>query len=137
MKLGSKLMAVLKEVHDKKSYRFDYPSFEEYCTKEWKITGSRAYQIIKGENFRALLMEAGGDAPEMESLNERHLDALSKTTPTKAIKVLKKISSSGEKVTAKRIATIINPVVEPPPKPCLCPTCHQPLPKRKTTSIPD
>ena len=135
MKLGNKLMAVLKEVHEKKSYRFDYASFEDYCAKEWKITASRAYQIIKGENFRALLIEAGGDERELESLNERQIDALSKTTPSKANKILKKIRDSGEKITAKKIATIIDPEVLPPASCKTCPTCHQPI--KKPRPLPD
>ena len=135
MKLGAKLMAVLKEVHEKKSYRFDYNSFEDYCAKEWKITASRAYQIIKGENFRALLMEAGGEPSQMESLNERQIDALSKTTPTKAIRILKRINASGEKVTAKKISTIISPEVLPPKPPCICKMCGQPI--KKPRPLPD
>lgn len=137
MKLGSKLMAVLKEVHDKRSYRFDYSSFEDYCAKEWKITASRAYQIIKGENFRALLMDAGCPDDMASSLNERQIDALSKTTPPKAIKILRKISKSGDRITARAIAHEVNPDVIPPVR-HLCPHCHQPMPvRKKASSIPD
>jgi hypothetical protein len=38
--------AALIEVRDKKLYRVQYPTFADYIEQRWKISRSRAYQLI-------------------------------------------------------------------------------------------
>ena len=135
----AKLRGLLKEVHDRKSYRHDFKSFEDYCMKEWKITGARAYQIIKGEKFRLLLEGEGVENVAM--IPEGQLRELAELPPAKAAKIFNKVKAqsdkTGKKFTAKDIAKAIDPTEVIPPKLCLCPSCGQPIKKKPSTSIPD
>lgn len=131
MKLGAKIMQVLKEVHDKRSYRFDFATFEEYCEKEWNMTARRANQIVAGENFRSLMIGAG-DADAV-AIPEGQLRVLAKVTPEKAVKVITKLRKTG-KVTASRISQAIFPQAEPTEKAARipCPHCGQFYTPKKT-----
>lgn len=121
MKAGAKILEVLKEVHDLKSYRFDYDSWEDYCNKVWKMSKQRAHQIITGANFMALLNDAGGgDITPL--LSESHIRNIKDVSPKKIIKAARAIVKSGDKLTSQRLVKEINPEVLPPTT-CKCPTC--------------
>lgn len=129
MKAGAKLLEVLKEVHDRKSWRFDYESWEDYCQKAWNFSRVRAHQIMAGADFLGLMNEAGGGDVTGE-LNEGHLRELRHLEPVKAVKALRKLKKNGGRLTAARISHELHPDVLPPDKPC-CPTCGSVLKKSR------
>lgn len=119
-------MKALREVHAKRSYRFKYPSFEDFCEKELQISRQRGLQLVNAENLRVILESnlppASPVTPEViKALPETHLRELAKTTPEQAIEIL----ASEPKVTAKRIRERINPDKVKPQK--RCPHCGEPI----------
>lgn len=105
-KAAQQVRRALVEIHEKKSWRFDYDSFQDYCTKRLGMTEQRAYQILKGESVRAILLGAcqGDEVKVVESLNGGQLEALDGMEPQAAIRLLKNSEGklSGKKIKAAR-----------------------------------
>lgn len=113
MKAGNKIISVLKEVHDKGTYKCDYATFEDYCQKEWGFSRKRAYQLLSGANFKQLMLEAGG-GPEVEELSETHLREIQSLLPSEALEVVRQVKKKG-KVTRAALQKAVKPDAVLPP----------------------
>ncbi len=104
-KAAMQVRKAICEVHDLKSWRFDYPSFEDYCKQRLGLSERRAYQILKGESVRAILLGSSDEegARLVEGLNETHLRELNGVEPERALEVVKQVSREG-KMSAKKLA---------------------------------
>lgn len=56
----------LADIRDRRLYRADYGTFEEYAQKRWQMTGSRAYQMIDAAHVVSTIVEADLPAPANE-----------------------------------------------------------------------
>lgn len=103
----------LMTIRDKKLYRADFDSFEEYCLEKWGYTRQRGYQLI--ESWKTLNSLPEKCQPLVD--NERQMRALAQIPEEKREAVLKKIEKSGEDITAKSIgAAAPKPRPSPPVK---------------------
>lgn len=57
----------LAEISNKRLYRQDYPTFQQYCEKEWKFGADYAFRLIRGSETAALVEKAGLPAPKSEA----------------------------------------------------------------------
>ena len=113
----------LKEIHDDKLYRFDYPSFEDYCQKKLGITRQRAHQIIGAQNARLMLEEAASTHPNpttatevqkaAQSLNDRQAAEIAKVPPTKRVEVMIEAIKAPGRMTTGKIRQAKAKVIEP------------------------
>lgn len=95
----------LLTIRDKRLYRADYSTFEEYCQDKWGYTRQRGYQLI--EAWETLDSLPKSCQPMVD--NERVARELSKIPPRKREAVLEKIVDAGKPVTAKNIAASVPP----------------------------
>jgi hypothetical protein len=56
----------LADIRDRKLYRADHRTFEEYCQGRWQMTGSRAYQMIDAANVVSTIVETELPPPANE-----------------------------------------------------------------------
>lgn len=49
----------LNQINEKRLYREDFRTFEEYCQKVWKWSRQRAYQMMDGAKTARVMEEAG------------------------------------------------------------------------------
>ena len=132
-------MKCLKEIHEKKSYRFKHATFEDFCQEELKITPRRGLQLVTAQNLRVILEsslpEGSQVAPEeLQALPEGQLRELAKVSPERAVEALE--ATAGTKRTAKRLREHLG--LEKPVKPTIveahncavdvCPHCGHSIP---------
>lgn len=124
-KAASQAHAALKEIHDKKLYRFDYDTFEAYCEAKLGMGRNRAYQILNAGNAREILFGQLQDQPEVQKIVQtlpegaiREVATMVKTEPEKAARAVAQAASSG-KVTAKSLRKALG---KEEPK-TICPHC--------------
>ena len=87
VKKSAKLVGMaLKQIHDDKLYRDDFPTFEEYCESRWSFTSRRARQLMDHvDTLRRLGFvpgdpdETGTTVPKLSS--ERTVDESGTTDP--------------------------------------------------------
>src|SRR5258708_6552377 len=69
----------LLAIHDQKLYLLTYASFRQYVQQRWRLSGSRAYQLIQFARLRKLRQQTGQSSPA----NERQARRLAaQTRPT-------------------------------------------------------
>ena len=135
MKAGAKMLDILKEVHDKRSWRFDFDSFEAWCVKELNMTKQRAHQLLSGANYLALLRGAGGD-DVVPLLTESKIRNVKDVEPAKVIEAVREIAKDG-KVTGAKLKQKVKPSVETPLSTekltikCACPICGTMIEEKK------
>jgi len=56
----------LADIRDRKLYRADYGTFEEYAEKRWQMSRPRAYQLIEAAAVVSTTVDTGLPAPENE-----------------------------------------------------------------------
>lgn len=56
----------LANIRDRKLYRADHGTFEEYCQGRWQMTGSRAYQMIDAADVVSTIVETELPPPANE-----------------------------------------------------------------------
>lgn len=99
----------LREVHDRRLYRDQYKTFEQYCSERWGISGNWGMRLVrharKRSNMTIGTLENEAQTRELERLN-----------PQQSAAVIKRVSQSGGKMTAKAIRAARTEVIkaEPP-----------------------
>ena len=107
----------LADIRDRKLYREDFKTFEEFCRTRWKITRRRANQLIQGaEVIHQLLAKTGTVVPENDSetgtiipqtplpATERQTRELAKAPPDQRPGIMREATQDGTvKLTARAI----------------------------------
>lgn len=105
-------MALL-EIRESRLYRMTHGNFADYCLDRWKITGSRAYQIIDAAEVAEQL---GGDAPVNEA-QAAELVRVMRTDPKLVKKVWRQVKAqaaeTGHAITAEVIREKARDVLTP------------------------
>lgn len=136
LKHTSGIAVRLKEIHDDKLYKEDYPSFEAYCQDKWGIGRIRAYQMLSAEGTRLALSDAvQGNSEALKTLsgmNEAQLREVSKFKG-KEVEVIveaskeKKLSVPKLQKIAVEVGAIPASQLAPKPKKAqvkhICPAC--------------
>jgi N6-adenosine-specific RNA methylase IME4 len=93
--------AALLKIHDKKLYRQEYSTFEEYCNKKWGFTDRRARMYIDASKTVGNL-QSGTTVPVLPT-NERQTRPLTKLAPEDQVKAWAKVIETAPegKITAK------------------------------------
>ncbi len=89
----------LIEVRDKKLYRDDFETLEDYCSQVLKISRSRAYQLIDAAQVKASLPEKVGE----KIVNEGQARALAPVPENMRLKVVREAEKTGP-ITAASIS---------------------------------
>lgn len=114
-KAGNKWMESLKDIHDKKLYRHDYDTFEEFCKQKLNIHRRTAYLAIEAQDMRMLLCDESPEiADTIQEMSANSLRAITKVEPSKRAQVIKELSIQTGSVTAAAIKSKIDPLVEKP-----------------------
>lgn len=95
-----------KKIRDRRLWRFEYDSWDDFCRAELEQSGRRMYQQMQAAEVHALL-----PAEVASELNEAQLRALkpaADVSPERAVEVIETVAESGP-VTAKRIQAEIKP----------------------------
>ncbi len=88
---------VLHEISERKLYRGEFATFESYMRARWKLSGSRAYQIIDARTTDKLLSNT------LEIPSERAALGFSGLTDDEKLEAAKIVKESGKPVTAKTV----------------------------------
>ena len=95
-----------KEIRDRRLWRFEYDSWDDFCRSEFEASGRRMYQQMQAAEVHAML-----PAELASQLNESQLRALKPAaddSPGRAVEVIEAVAETGP-VTAKRIKAEIAP----------------------------
>jgi hypothetical protein len=103
----------LTEIRDKKLYRCDYKSFEDYCQEKWGWSRNRGLQMIQAAETVAELPEK----VVTKVTTETAARAIRKIPQPKRAAVVEAVVESGQPVTAKTIAAAAAPLPKPPEAP--------------------
>lgn len=110
----------LAEIRDSKLYRQDYATFEDYCQSRWDLARRRAYQLIEASEVVASISPqlrltmcknlTHSETQQVENQvpipsNEWQALELAKVPVDRRAEVMREAAASGDKITAKRIAT--------------------------------
>tara|TARA_R110001606_G_C15340839_1_gene646552 strand:- start:804 stop:1682 length:879 start_codon:yes stop_codon:yes gene_type:complete len=94
----------LLEIRDKKLYRIEYNTFEEYCKQKWQISRRRSYQLIEA----SLVIENVNPGTQMPK-NEKEIRPLTSLEPEIQNAVWQEtIEKHGENITAKKVQEVAN-----------------------------
>ena len=94
----------LLEIRDKKLYRIDYKTFEEYCQEKWQMTRRRSYQLIEA----SLAIENVNPGTQMPK-NEKEVRALVSLEPEVQNAVWQEtVEKHGDKITAQKVQEVAN-----------------------------
>ncbi|MBD2148502.1 hypothetical protein [Sphaerospermopsis sp. FACHB-1194] len=107
----------LDQIRDKRLYRQNYKTFEEYCLNRWEFSRRSAYRLIQGasvyENLRRGSQTSEnvthGSQNKILPTNERQVRPLTTLSPDEQREVWAKAVSTapGGKVTSGRVAQIV------------------------------
>jgi hypothetical protein len=105
-----KTWVALQIIRDKKLYRADYGSFEEYCQKKWEFSRRHADQMISGaaaiqslpKELRTAVLTSGAVAKALVSVPEED-----------RVEVVRKIKKSKKPATAAAITQTAAEVAKP------------------------
>jgi hypothetical protein len=94
----------LLEIRDKKLYRIEYNTFEEYCKQKWQISRPRSYQLIEA----SLAIENVYPGIQMPK-NEKEVRPLTSLEPEVQNAVWQEtVEKHGENITAKKVQEVAN-----------------------------
>lgn len=107
------VVLAFQEVRDRRLYRHEHATFEDYCQSRWGFTRQRGYQLIDAAEVIASL------PTECQHLltTEGHARGLAKVEPERRAEVLQKAAEGG-KVTAaaiRKAAKVQEPEETPEP----------------------
>lgn len=92
----------LLEIRDKKLYRIEYKTFEEYCQEKWQMTRRRSYQLIEA----SLAIENVNPGTQMPK-NEKEVRPLTSLEPEVQNAVWQEtIEKHGDNITAKKVQEV-------------------------------
>lgn len=100
-----KACAALKQIHDERLYRAEFPSFEAYCAARWNISRSRAYELIGA----AGVLETVSAIADTTPANEAQVRPLAQLHPDEQGPAWKEaVETAPEgKVTAKHVMRVV------------------------------
>jgi hypothetical protein len=75
----------LLEVNDRRLYREQFSTFQEYCQSKWNMTARRAYQLCEAAEVVKQLPE---NVNHGSQINERQVRELAKVEPDKRVTVI-------------------------------------------------
>lgn len=109
----------LIEIRNRKLYRVDYRTFEQYCRERWNISRAHAYRMIDAAEVVDNLSPNRG---QILPANELQARALKAAPPEQRQEIWQKAidASNGSQPTAKQITHVIQtelPLSEPEPEP--------------------
>ncbi len=94
----------LLEIRDKKLYRIEYKTFEEYCQEKWQMTRRRSYQLIEA----SLAIENVNPGTQMPK-NEKEVRPLTALEPEVQNAVWQEtVEKHGENITANKVQEVAN-----------------------------
>jgi len=92
----------LLEIRDKKLYRIEYKTFEEYCKQKWRISRPRSYQLIEA----SLAIENVYPGIQMPK-NEKEVRPLTSLEPEVQNAVWQEtVEKHGHNITAKKVKEV-------------------------------
>lgn len=101
--VGTALLAI----RDKRLYRADYSTFEDYCRERWQLKQSRAYQLMDAANVMTNLQSSTiVELPTNES-QVRQLTQLDEEAQRLAWEVVQQTAPAG-KVTAAHVKSVVS-----------------------------
>ena len=94
----------LLEIRNKKLYRIEFKTFEQYCKEKWQMSRKRSYELINAsitiENVRP-----GGQMPK----NEKEVRPLTSLEPEVQNAVWQEtVEKHGDNITAKKVQEVAN-----------------------------
>lgn len=121
----------LKDIRDTKCWQVRgnlYSSFDDYCRKNFKFGERQGNYLIVADDFKKLMLEAGGSPQELDELKETHIRPLieAKVAPEKALEVIREAKQENTKLTANAVREKLSlPVKQATAKTLQeCPSCH-------------
>ncbi len=101
----------LMEIRDRRLYREQYETFEDYCRERWGWERAHAYRLIDSAQVAKLLSPIG-DKPKNEA-QARELVPLLRQDEAKVIEVWRELREQyGEEVTAARVKNLVSKRLE-------------------------
>ncbi len=105
----------LAEIRNRKLFRREFPTFEDYCQDVWEIGRPRAYQLMNGaeviKNLSTIVDKTDdGDEPFLPT-NEAQARPLTVLDPEEQVEVWKLVQNAvngGKKLTAKLVEQIVS-----------------------------
>ena len=95
----------LMTIKEKRLYRINFKTFEDYCIERWAISKPRAYQLIEAANVMIGLSTIVDVLPQTES-QTRPLTSLEPEIQKEVWKEV--VETHGEKITAAKVQSVVN-----------------------------
>jgi len=108
MDVGSALL----DIREKKLYRQDFDTFEDYCREKWNIQRAYAYRLINAVETISYLSPIGDILPETET-QARPLTRLEPTQQREAWAQAVETAPNG-KITAAHVQSVVTQILERP-----------------------
>lgn len=131
--------AALADIRDRRLYRAEYDTFEQYTEQRWQMSRSRAYQMIEAAGTVSTIVDTGAPIPA----NEGQARALSKVPgPERAEVWAETIERTDGKPTAAAVRDIYQLRQQADPSPLTAdgwtpPAQPVPEPKPKRRPLPE
>lgn len=108
----------LTEIRDRKLYRQDFKTWEEYCQKRWGWSQRRSHQLIEAAAVvESLSKESGTAVPLLKSIpNEAVARELAKIPPPQRKQIVEEAAKENKPLTAPAVRSKIPPPARPPTK---------------------
>lgn len=95
----------LMTIKEKRLYRINFKTFEDYCIERWAISKPRAYQLIEAANVMIGLSTIVDVLPQTES-QTRPLTSLEPEIQKEVWKEV--VETHGENITAAKVQSVVN-----------------------------
>lgn len=101
----------LLKIRDKKLYRQEYSTFEEYCQSKWSIARRTAYQYIEASK----VIENVRRGAQIEPVNERQARPLTKLDPEQQREIWREVVETAPegKITGKFVEEVVERKTKP------------------------
>jgi hypothetical protein len=117
----------LAEIRDRRLYRAEHDTFEDYCRERWELGRTRAYQLISAAEVSRAMSTNGGHGEHLPA-NERQareLTPLLREDERQAVEVWRDLTEAhGDKVTAAKVREAVTEKLARDDK-VPCPHCHR------------
>jgi hypothetical protein len=98
------VVTALAEIHDRKLYREDYPSWEQYLADQWGWSRAHGYRMLEHAKVVDVVSPSGEIPNERQA---RELAPLARTDPVQAKQVWETLTADGETVTANQVRAAV------------------------------
>lgn len=90
-----KLGDCLRQINERRLYRGEFATFEEYCRTRWNISRQHAYRLIRAAKVAPTVAPGA-------TLSVKHATALDKVPPSERQKVLERATAAARKAGKKK-----------------------------------